>query len=73
MTLNDIRALERPDLILSDLIALHGARRMTVALLRALVRPNPAPRLRNLRLSPHLMRDIGMEPLPEAPPWDIIR
>ena len=73
MTLNDLRALERPDLILSDLIALHGARPMVLAMLRALTRRKTARSARGLRLSAHLMRDIGLEPLPEAPPWVKIR
>ena len=73
MTLNDLRARHRPDLILSDLIALHGTRRMVLAMLRALALRKPAPSVRGLRLSAHLMRDIGLEPLPEPPPWDRIR
>ncbi len=73
MILNDFRALERPDLILSDLIAQHGTRRMVLAMLRALTRRKTARSARGLRLSAHLMRDIGLEPLPEAPPWSKIR
>ena len=57
---------------LSELIRLHGGRRVLVTLLRLMLRarrPRPAhPPDLIARLSPHLMRDIGLEPEPPAPP-----
>jgi uncharacterized protein YjiS (DUF1127 family) len=61
-----------PAAALSELIRLHGGRRVLATLLRLMLRarrPRPAhPPDLTARLSPHLMRDIGLEPAPQAPP-----
>ena len=61
-----------PAAALTELIRLHGGRRVLATLLRLMLRarrPRPAhPPDLVARLSPHLLRDIGLEPpLPEPP------
>ncbi|WGH79269.1 hypothetical protein [Jannaschia ovalis] len=60
------RARPPRDLI-DSAIAVHGARRVLLAAAAALLRPRPRPPDAST-LPDHLRRDIGLDPLPPAPP-----
>jgi hypothetical protein len=75
MILTHDRAHERPETILTDLLAAHGLRRILLALASALIRQNRAPPAHRAsrrraqpeaalrrQLSAHLLRDIGIDP-----------
>ncbi|MBZ4022920.1 hypothetical protein CKO11_10660 [Rhodobacter sp. TJ_12] len=55
---------------LETLIALHGARRVMLAALAALVRPRMRPPLAEqfAELDDHMRRDIGLPPRGHSPP-----
>lgn len=63
---------EPPLAVMQRLVEQHGRWSVLVAMVAMVLRrkPRPLPALPQV-LNNHLLRDLGLPPLPEAPHWDI--